>query len=107
MATNYTNNDFLQMRDQAIVRAREMQRRAAIKDIPDQPQIAYENSNTLRFEKRSSADESSKNMQGRKNAVHRSSALDDDRMLIMTLLLILIADGADKMLIFALMYIMM
>ena len=111
MPANYTNHEFMKMREQAIVNAREMQNRAAIKDnSPVQSQSMQEHSNALRFEVRPDTENKPKQIPhhapDRQNVTHNPSH-SDDRMLIMTLLLILIADGADKMLIFALMYIMM
>ncbi len=111
MPSNYTNNEFMRMREQAIVNARDMQRRAAIKQpientVTDQNSTNDVNSfkSSISFEK---YEEPSANNKVQKKVQRRPTQQDNDRMLIMTLLLILIADGADKMLIFALMYIMM
>ncbi len=115
MPQNYTNHEFMRMREQAIVNAREMQRRAAIKDCPpEHPRNTqplsdgeFGRNNTLRFEKFADTDRKTKQVPQHSNTARTTSPYSDERMLIMSLLLILVADGADKMLIFALMYIMM
>lgn len=116
MPSNYTNNEFMRMREQAIVRARDMQRRAAIKQdnqgvTPNESsEVECEpnkNRSSVSFEKHTDTAQVFNHNIAQQKTQHTPHAQDNDRMLVMTLLLILIADGADKMLIFALMYIMM
>ena len=144
MAANYTNSELMRMREQAIIRAREMQGRAAIKDNAKNTQSASVTSHTSEAQKNSTNvpdksvehhGEDNRRIEGntlfekypnpkdifRRNpppcpdtcpvskVIRRGghSSDENDRFLIMSLLIILIADGGDKMLIFALMYIMM
>ena len=53
MAANYTNSELMRMREQAIIRAREMQRRAAIKDNAKNTQSASVTSHTSEAQKNS------------------------------------------------------
>lgn len=144
MAANYTNSELMRMREQAIIKAREMQRRAAIKDNTKNMQSASVTPHASEAQKNSAnAPEKSDEHHGegdrriegntlfekypnpkdifRRNpppcpdtcpvskVIRRGghSSDENDRVLIISLLIILIADDGDKMLIFALMYIMM
>ena len=89
----YTENELARMRERAIASAREMQRRAAIKG-GEQRQCNHPNPPPSRPEKP-------------KPQRPPAPPVDDDRLLIIALIIILSADGADMLTIFALMYILM
>lgn len=97
----YTENELARMRERAIASAREMQRRAAIKG-GEQRQCNRPNSPPNRPEPPPKPPE-------RPPKPQRPPAppVDDDRLLIIALIIILSADGADMLTIFALMYILM
>ena len=85
----YTENELRRMRERAIASAKEMQKRAAIKESgaqcknPEPPKTPQRPQNPP------------------------APAVDDDKLLLLSLIIILAADGADMLLIFALMYILM
>ena len=79
----YTENELARMRERAIASAREMQRRAAIKGGEQRPPKPPDKPKPQR------------------------PPVDNDRLLIIALIIILSADGADMLTIFALMYILM
>lgn len=87
----YTENELARMREKAIASAREMQRRAAIKG-GEQRQCNRPNPPPNRPEPPPKPP---------------APPVDDDRLLIIALIIILSADGADMLTIFALMYILM
>lgn len=97
----YTENELARMRERAIASAREMQRRAAIKG-GEQRQCNRPNPPPKPPERPPKPPEKPKPPQ-------KPSAppVDDDRLLIIALIIILSADGADMLTIFALMYILM
>ena len=90
----YTENELARMRERAIASAREMQRRAAIKG-GEQRQCNRPNPPPTRPEPPP------------KPQRPPAPPVDDDRLLIIALIIILSADGADMLTIFALMYILM
>ena len=90
----YTENELARMRERAIASAREMQRRAAIKG-GEQRQCNRPNPPPNRPEPPP------------KPQRPPAPPVDDDRLLIIALIIILSADGADMLTIFALMYILM
>ena len=81
----YTENELRRMRERAIASAKEMQKRAAIKESGAQ----------------------CKNPEPPKTPEPQKPPVDDDKLLLLSLIIILAADGADMLLIFALMYILM
>lgn len=100
----YTENELARMRERAIASAREMQRRAAIKG-GEQRQCNRPNPPPKPPERTSKPPEKPHE----KPEPQRPPAppVDDDRLLIIALIIILSADGADMLTIFALMYILM
>lgn len=94
----YTENELARMRERAIASAREMQRRAAIKG-GEQRQCNRPNPPPTRPEPPPKPPERPPKPQ--------RPPVDDDRLLIIALIIILSADGADMLTIFALMYILM
>ena len=110
----YTENELARMRERAIASAREMQRRAAIKG-GEQRQCNRPNPPPNRPEPPAKPPERPPKPPERppkppeKPKPQRPPAppVDDDRLLIIALIIILSADGADMLTIFALMYILM
>lgn len=114
----YTENELARMRERAIASAREMQRRAAIKG-GEQRQCNRPNPPPTRPEPPPKPPEPPPKPPERppkppekpheKPKPQRPPAppVDDDRLLIIALIIILSADGADMLTIFALMYILM
>lgn len=96
----YTENELARMRERAIASAREMQRRAAIKG-GEQRQCNRPNPPPNRPEPPPKPPEKPKPQRP------PAPPVDDDRLLIIALIIILSADGADMLTIFALMYILM
>ena len=96
----YTENELARMRERAIASAREMQRRAAIKG-GEQRQCNRPNPPPNRPEPPPKPPEKPKPQKP------PAPPVDDDRLLIIALIIILSADGADMLTIFALMYILM
>ena len=94
----YTENELARMRERAIASAREMQRRAAIKG-GEQRQCNRPNPPPNRPEPPPKPPERPPKPQ--------RPPVDNDRLLIIALIIILSADGADMLTIFALMYILM
>ena len=93
----YTENELARMRERAIASAREMQRRAAIKG-GEQRQCNRPNPPPTRPEPPPKPPDKPKSQR---------PPVDNDRLLIIALIIILSADGADMLTIFALMYILM
>lgn len=93
----YTENELARMRERAIASAREMQRRAAIKG-GEQRQCNRPNPPPEPPERPPKPPDKPK---------PQRPPVDNDRMLIIALIIILSADGADMLTIFALMYILM
>lgn len=103
----YTENELARMRERAIASAREMQRRAAIKG-GEQRQCNRPNSPPNRPEPPPKPPERPpKPPEKPKPQRPPAPPVDDDRLLIIALIIILSADGADMLTIFALMYILM
>ena len=103
----YTENELARMRERAIASAREMQRRAAIKG-GEQRQCNRPNPRPTRPEPPPKPPERpSKPPDKPKPQRPPAPPVDDDRLLIIALIIILSADGADMLTIFALMYILM
>ena len=100
----YTENELARMRERAIASAREMQRRAAIKG-GEQRQCNRPNPPPEPPERMSKLPE--KPHEKPKPQRPPAPPVDDDRLLIIALIIILSADGADMLTIFALMYILM
>lgn len=100
----YTENELARMRERAIASAREMQRRAAIKG-GEQRQCNRPNPPPNRPEPPPKSPE--KPHEKPKPQRPPAPPVDDDRLLIIALIIILSADGADMLTIFALMYILM
>ena len=100
----YTENELARMRERAIASAREMQRRAAIKG-GEQRQCNRTNPPPTRPEPPPKPPE--KPHEKPKPQRPPAPPVDDDRLLIIALIIILSADGADMLTIFALMYILM
>ena len=100
----YTENELARMRERAIASAREMQRRAAIKG-GEQRQCNRPNPPPKPPERTSKPPE--KPHEKPKPQWPPAPPVDDDRLLIIALIIILSADGADMLTIFALMYILM
>ena len=86
----YTENELRRMRERAIASAKEMQKRAAIKESGAQCKNP----------------EPPKTPEPQKPQ-NPPAPVDDDKLLLLSLIIILAADGADMLLIFALMYILM
>ena len=99
----YTENELARMRERAIASAREMQRRAAIKG-GEQRQCNRPNPPPNRPEPPPKPPEKPHEKPPQKPS---APPVDDDRLLIIALIIILSADGADMLTIFALMYILM
>lgn len=99
----YTENELARMRERAIASAREMQRRAAIKG-GEQRQCNRPNPPPNRPEP---PPKPPKPPDKPKPQRPPAPPIDDDRLLIIALIIILSADGADMLTIFALMYILM
>lgn len=99
----YTENELARMRERAIASAREMQRRAAIKG-GEQRQCNRPNPPPTRPEP---PPKPPKPPDKPKPQRPPAPPVDDDRLLIIALIIILSADGADMLTIFALMYILM
>ena len=97
----YTENELARMRERAIASAREMQRRAAIKG-GEQRQCNRPNPPPNRPNPPPNRPEPPPKPQR-----PPAPPVDDDRLLIIALIIILSADGADMLTIFALMYILM
>lgn len=87
----YTENELRRMRERAIASAKEMQKRAAIKESGSQCKNP----------------EPPKTPEPQKPQNPPALPVDDDKLLLLSLIIILAADGADMLLIFALMYILM
>ena len=103
----YTENELARMRERAIASAREMQRRAAIKG-GEQRQCNRPNSPPNRPEAPPKPPgQPPKPSEKPKPQRPPTPPADDDRLLIIALIIILSADGADMLTIFALMYILM
>lgn len=103
----YTENELARMRERAIASAREMQRRAAIKG-GEQRQCNRPNPPSSRPEPPPKPPERPpKPHEKPKPQRPPAPPVDDDRLLIIALIIILSADGADMLTIFALMYILM
>lgn len=108
----YTENELARMRERAIASAREMQRRAAIKG-GEQRQCNRPNPPPNRPEPPPKPPGA--NVEAARKSRHEkpkpqwppAPPVDDDRLLIIALIIILSADGADMLTIFALMYILM
>lgn len=100
----YTENELARMRERAIASAREMQRRAAIKG-GEQRQCNRPEPPPKPPERPPKPPE--KPHEKPKPQWPPAPPVDDDRLLIITLIIILSADGADMLTIFALMYILM
>ena len=98
----YTENELARMRERAIASAREMQRRAAIKG-GEQRQCNRPIPPPNRPEPPPKPPERPPKPPQKPPA----PPVDDDRLLIIALIIILSADGADMLTIFALMYILM
>lgn len=96
----YTENELMRMRERAIASAREMHRRAAIKG-GEQNQYSRPSPPS-----RPARPEQSPPPK-RPPEKPPTAPVDDDRLLIIALIIILSADGADMLTIFALMYILM
>lgn len=96
----YTENELARMRERAIASAREMQRRAAIKG-GEQRQCNRPNPPPTRPEP------TPKPPKPPDKPKQQRPPVDNDRLLIIALIIILSADGADMLTIFALMYILM
>lgn len=99
----YTENELARMRERAIASAREMQRRAAIKG-GEQSQCNRPNPPPTRPEP---PPKPPKPPDKPKPQRPPAPPVDDDRLLIIALIIILSADGADMLTIFALIYILM
>lgn len=99
----YTENELARMRERAIASAREMQRRAAIKG-GEQRQCNRPNPPPTRPEP---PPKPPKPPDKPKPQRPPAPPVDDDRLLIIALIIILSADGADMLTILALMYILM
>lgn len=103
----YTENELARMRERAIASAREMQRRAAIKG-GEQRQCNRPNPPPNRTGPPPKPPERPpKPPEKPKPQRPPAPPVDDDRLLIIALIIILSADGADMLTIFALMYILM
>ena len=104
----YTENELARMRERAIASAREMQRRAAIKG-GEQRQCNRPNPPPKLPERTAKPPEKPHEKPHEKPKPQRPPAppIDNDRLLIIALIIILSADGADMLTIFALMYILM
>lgn len=109
----YTENELARMRERAIASAREMQRRAAIKG-GEQRQCNRPNPPPNRPEPPKPPERPPKPPEKPHEKPHEkppqrppAPPVDDDRLLIIALIIILSADGADMLTIFALMYILM
>ena len=103
----YTENELARMRERAIASAREMQRRAAIKG-GEQRQCNRPNPPPNRPETPPKPPgQPPKPHEKPKPQRPPAPPADDDRLLIIALIIILSADGADMLTIFALMYILM
>lgn len=100
----YTENELARMRERAIASAREMQRRAVIKG-GEQRQCNRPEPPPKPPERMSKPPE--KPHEKPKPQWPPAPPVDDDRLLIIALIIILSADGADMLTIFALMYILM
>lgn len=87
----YTENELRRMRERAIASAKEMQKRTAIKESGAQCKNP----------------EPPKTPEPQKPQNPPAPPADDDKLLLLSLIIILAADGADMLLIFALMYILM
>lgn len=99
----YTENELARMRERAIASAREMQRRAAIKG-GEQRQCNRPEPPPKPPERPPKPPEKPHEKPPQKPP---APPVDDDRLLIIALIIILSADGADMLTIFALMYILM
>ena len=103
----YTENELARMRERAIASAREMQRRASIKG-GEQRQCNRPNPPPNRPEPPPKPPERPPTPPDKpKPQRPPAPPVDDDRLLIIALIIILSADGADMLTIFALMYILM
>lgn len=107
----YTENELARMRERAIASAREMQRRAAIKG-GEQRQCNRHNPPPTRPEPPPKPPEPPPKPPERPpkppdKPKPQRPPVDNDRLLIIALIIILSADGADMLTIFALMYILM
>ncbi len=106
----YTENELARMRERAIASAREMQRRAAIKG-GEQRQCNRPNPPPNHPEPPPKPPERPPKPPEKphEKPPQRPPAppVDNDRLLIIALIIILSADGADMLTIFALMYILM
>lgn len=103
----YTENELARMRERAIASAREMQRRAVIKG-GEQRQCNRPNPPPTRPEPPPKPPERPPKPPDKpKPQRPPAPPVDEDRLLIIALIIILSADGADMLTIFALMYILM
>ena len=121
MAQSYSQEDFSKMQQQAINRVKEMQRQAKVKNskeheetgdaVFDKEKSAFETSNFSkppeRIFKPTAVPPPITHVHTAKNrTVSSFLEMDSDIALILPLLLLLQRDGADEMLILALLYIM-
>ncbi len=100
----YTENELMRMRERAIASAREMHRRAAIKG-GEQRQCNHNQPN--RPEPPPKPPKPPEKPHEKPPQRPPAPPVDDDRLLLIALIIILSADGADMLTIFALMYILM
>ena len=103
----YTENELARMRERAIASAREMQRRAAIQRQCNRPNPPPNRPEPPPEPPERPPKPPDKPHEKPKPQRPPAPPVDDDRLLIIALIIILSADGADMLTIFALMYILM
>ena len=103
----YTENELRRMRERAIASAKEMQKRAAIKGGEQRPCNRPNPPPNPPEPPPKPPERPPKPPDKPKPQRPPAPPVDDDRLLIIALIIILSADGADMLTIFALMYILM
>lgn len=111
MATDYTYSELMQMQDKAIERVRQMQERARltmeqnpIEDIPIEKEEEEETAEEVRAEPVKMPPKQKGHSGGILNGLNLN--LDKDKATVLPLLLLLMNEGADSLLLLALVYIM-
>lgn len=111
MATDYTYSELMQMQDKAIERVRQMQERARltmeqnpIEDIPIEKEEEEETAEEVKAEPVKMPPKQKGHSGGFLNGLNLN--LDKDKATVLPLLLLLMNEGADSLLLLALVYIM-
>lgn len=105
--SEYSYSDLVKMQDQAIRRVREMQERArlTVKENPIPELEAQPDESTERFDRPKTPAKSQETEKPPKKQ-NQSHALDKDKAILLPLIMLLSHEGADNILMIALLYIL-